>query len=75
MGLKDGLPDDLTEVLEYSRNLYISDKGVDSPHEPFIITVQYLGISSAQKAIVLDNEIMPVITEAVEKWRQSRAAK
>lgn len=72
MALNGGLPDDLTDILATNRNIFISDDLNETGHEPLIISVQYLGISSASKAVILDGELMPVIREAVEKYVRKR---
>ncbi len=68
----ESLPDDLTDVLQHSRNILISDDMEEMYHEPLIISVGYLGISSAHKGAILDGELMPIIRAAVEKYVRKR---
>lgn len=65
--------EDEKEILETSRNIAISlDRDEFHNKQPFIISVGYVGWNSGQKGIELDNEIMPLIRAAVEKYVRKR---
>lgn len=68
----ESLPEDLTDILACNRNIFISDDLKETGVDPLVISVQYLGIGNCHKAVILDNELMPVIRAAVEKYVRKR---